>query len=74
MIETQSPVATTGQEEVFEGRRKAVRAWEQTDKDIYVKGRALTGGTMKSKQGRLEGSMKVATLNVRGLNDVKLST
>ena len=56
----------------FEERRQALRAWEQTDTNIYVKGHALTGGTMKSTKEQPEASMTDATLNVRELNDAKL--
>ena len=41
--------------------------------DIYVQGRALTGGRMKGLNERPEAFMTVAKLNVRGLNDAKIS-
>ena len=63
---------TAEQEEVFEGRRQALRAWEHVDTHIYSKGRASTGGAMTSTRNIADATMTIATLNVRGLNDAKL--
>ena len=62
----------TEQEEVFEGRRQALKAWKQMDTHIYGKGRACMGGAMTSTRNIADATMIIATLNVRGLNDAKL--
>ena len=70
--EVPTPATTTEQEEGFEERRQALKAWEQVDTHIYSKGRASTGGARTNTQNIAEATMTVATLNVRGLNDAKL--
>ena len=72
-----TPVPSTstnkGENTEFQDRRQALEAWRQVDKHIYSKSSALTGGTNDvNTNSELGATVTVASLNVRGLTNVKL--
>ena len=58
---------------VHEHKRQVLDAWRQVDTRIYSKGNACVGGRCEiTTHTGLSATITVASINIRGLNDVKL--
>ena len=57
----------------YDKKRQALEDWRQVDQHIYSKGDACTGGTVTATTATgLNAAVTVASINIRGLTDVKL--
>ena len=70
---TQNQTATAIEERGFNNERQAVDTWRNVNQHIYSKGNACTGGARaETPTAGLSATVTVASIYIRGLNDVKL--